>query len=91
MPHRGVEAFVQAVPNEDGGITAQISSYAMASANTACPEEAAALLSYLMSAECQDAAAYPSATEQLPVRVASLGNALQNSISLSSTMHPKRR
>lgn len=75
---QGAEAFVQAVPNEAGGVTAQISSYAMASANTACPEEAAALLYYLMSAECQDAAAYPSATEQLPVRVASLGNALQN-------------
>lgn len=75
---QGAEAFVQAVPNEAGGVTAQISSYAMANANTACPEEAAALLYYLMSAECQDAAAYPSATEQLPVRVASLGNALKN-------------
>lgn len=75
---QGVKAFVQAVPNEDGGITAQISSYAMANANTAYPEQAAALLYYLMSAECQDAAAYPSTTEQLPVRVASLGNAQQS-------------
>ena len=75
---KGIAPFIQGIPNENGGITAEISSYAMASANTQYPEQCAELLYYLMSAECQDAAAYPSTTEELPVRRDSTKSSLEN-------------
>ena len=75
---KGIAPFVQGIPNENGGITAEISSYAMASANTQYPEQCAELLYYLMSAECQDAAAYPSTTEELPVRRDSMKASLES-------------
>ena len=75
---KGIAPFVQGIPNENGGITAEISSYAMASAGTQYPEQCAELLYYLMSAECQDAAAYPCTTEELPVRRDSTKSSLEN-------------
>lgn len=75
---KGIAPFIQGIPNENGGITAEISSYAMASANTQYPEQCAELLYYLMSAECQDAAAYPSTTEELPVRRDSMKASLES-------------
>ena len=75
---KGIAPFVQGIPNENGSITAEISSYAMASANTQYPEQCAELLYYLMSAECQDAAAYPSTTEELPVRRDSMKASLES-------------
>lgn len=75
---KGIAPFIQGIPNEIGGITAEISSYAMASANTQYPEQCAELLYYLMSAECQDAAAYPSTTEGLPVRRDSMKASLES-------------
>ena len=75
---KGIAPFVQGIPNENGGITAEISSYAMASADTQYPEQCAELLYYLMSAECQDAAAYPSTTEELPVRRDSMKASLES-------------
>ena len=75
---KGIAPFIQGIPNEIGGITAEISSYAMASAGTQYPEQCAELLYYLMSAECQDAAAYPCTTEELPVRRDSTKSSLEN-------------
>ena len=75
---KGIAPFVQGIPNENGSITAEISSYAMASAGTQYPEQCAELLYYLMSAECQDAAAYPSTTEELPVRRDSMKASLES-------------
>ena len=75
---KGIAPFVQGIPNENSGITAEISSYAMASANTQYPKQCAELLYYLMSAECQDAAAYPSTTEELPVRRDSIKASLES-------------
>lgn len=75
---KGIAPFIQGIPNENGGITTEISSYAMASANTQYPEQCAELLYYLMSAECQDAAAYPSTTEELPVRRDSMKASLES-------------
>ena len=75
---KGITPFIQGIPNENGSITAEISSYAMASANTQYPEQCAELLYYLMSAECQDAAAYPSTVEELPVRRDSMKVSLEN-------------
>lgn len=63
----GVEASVLPVPNEEGTFTAKIGSYAMGSRNTQHPEEVADLLLYLISEECQSAAAYAD-YDQFPVR-----------------------
>lgn len=74
---KGVPVFLQGIPNESGGITAEITSYAMAGANTEHPEQCAELLYYLLSAECQDVAAYPCTTEELPVRRDSMQSSLE--------------
>ena len=63
----GIEASVMPVPNEEGTITAKIGSYAMGSRSTKHPEAVADLLLYLVSEECQSAAAYAD-YDQFPVR-----------------------
>ena len=63
----GIELSVMPIPNEEGTITAKIGSYAMGNRNTKYPEEVADLLLYLVSEECQSAAAYAD-YDQLPIR-----------------------
>lgn len=63
----GIEVSVMPIPNEEGTITAKIGSYAMGNRNTKYPEEVADLLLYLVSEECQSAAAYAD-FDQLPIR-----------------------
>ena len=63
----GIKVSVMPIPNEEGTITAKIGSYAMGNRNTKYPEEVADLLLYLVSEECQSAAAYAD-YDQLPVR-----------------------
>ena len=63
----GIEVSVMPIPNEEGTITAKIGSYAMGNRNTKHPEEVADLLLYLVSEECQSAAAYAD-YDQLPIR-----------------------
>ena len=55
------------IPNEEGTVTAEIGPYAMGNRNTKYPEEVADLLLYLVSEECQSAAAYAD-YNQLPIR-----------------------
>ena len=63
----GIEVSVMPIPNEEGTVTAEIGSYAMGNRNTKYPEEVADLLLYLVSEECQSAAAYAD-YNQLPIR-----------------------
>ena len=63
----GIELSVMPIPNEEGTVTAEIGSYAMGNRNTKYPEEVADLLLYLVSEECQSAAAYAD-YNQLPIR-----------------------
>ena len=63
----GIETSVMPIPNEEGTVTAEIGSYAMGNRNTKYPEEVADLLLYLVSEECQSAAAYAD-YNQLPIR-----------------------
>lgn len=63
----GIEVSVMPIPNEEGTVTAEIGSYAMGNRNTKHPEEVADLLLYLVSEECQSAAAYAD-YNQLPIR-----------------------
>ena len=63
----GIETSVMPIPNEEGTVTAEIGSYAMGNRNTKYPEEVADLLLYLVSEECQSAAAYAD-YDQLPIR-----------------------
>lgn len=64
----GAVPWVTAVPNETGHVTATLESYGMVNANTPHPAEAAALLAYLLSEECQSAAEYPNDMTSFPVR-----------------------
>lgn len=63
----GIEITVLPVPNEEGTVTAYIGSYAMGNRNTQHPDEVEDLLLYLVSEECQSAAAYAD-HDQIPVR-----------------------
>ena len=63
----GIEITVLPVPNEEGTVTAHIGSYAMGNRNTQHPDEVEDLLLYLVSEECQSAAAYAD-HDQIPVR-----------------------
>ncbi|WP_158099706.1 extracellular solute-binding protein [Faecalibacterium sp. An58] len=63
----GIEVSVMPIPNEEGTVTAEIGSHAMGNRNTKYPEEVADLLLYLVSEECQSAAAYAD-YNQLPIR-----------------------
>ena len=63
----GIEVSVMPIPNEEGTVTAEIGPYAMGNRNTKYPEEVADLLLYLVSEECQSAAAYAD-FDQLPIR-----------------------
>lgn len=63
----GIETSVMPVPNEEGTVTAEIGSYAMGNRNTKHPEEVADLLLYLVSEECQSAAAYAD-SDLFPIR-----------------------
>ena len=63
----GIETSVMPVPNEEGTGTAEIGSYAMGNRNTKYPEEVADLLLYLVSEECQSAAAYAD-SDLFPIR-----------------------
>lgn len=64
------------VPNEIGGVTAKIDSYAAIRANSSNKQAAAALLAFLLQKDWQDQSAYPSILCELPVRKESLGASL---------------
>ncbi len=72
---RGGEIFLP-LPNERGGVTAQIQCWSAISANTQNPRAAAALIAFLLD-EGQDMGAYPSTLDTLPVRRSSLEPALE--------------
>lgn len=60
--------WVMAVPNETGHVTATLESYGMVNANTERSDEAAKLLAYLLSEECQSSGEYPTGLIGFPVR-----------------------
>lgn len=54
----GIKTVTLPIPNELGGVTAEIGSYAMGNRNTKHPVEVKALLAYLLSEECQSSSAF---------------------------------
>lgn len=72
----GAVPWMMAVPNETGHVTAMLESYGIVNSNTEHPTEAAALLAYLLSEECQRAGAYPMSQISFPVRKGCVEDAL---------------
>ena len=63
----GIKTVTLPIPNELGGVTAEIGSYAMGNRNTKHPAEVKALLAYLLSEECQSSSAFAD-KDMFPVR-----------------------
>ena len=63
----GIETVTLPIPNELGGVTAEIGSYAIGNRNTKHPAEVKALLAYLLSEECQSSSAFAD-KDMFPVR-----------------------
>lgn len=63
----GIKTVTLPIPNELGGVTAEIGSYAMGNRNTKHPVEVKALLAYLLSEECQSSSAFAD-KDMFPVR-----------------------
>ena len=63
----GIKTVTLPIPNELGGVTAEIGSYAMGNRNTKHPTEVKALLAYLLSEECQSSSAFAD-KDMFPVR-----------------------
>ena len=63
----GIKTVTLPIPNELGGVTAEIGSYAMGNRNTKHPAEVKALLAYLLSEECQSCSAFAD-KDMFPVR-----------------------
>lgn len=63
----GIATVTLPIPNELGGVTAEIGSYAMGNRNTKHPAEVKALLAYLLSEECQSSSAFAD-KDMFPVR-----------------------
>ncbi|MDD2993425.1 MAG: extracellular solute-binding protein [Pygmaiobacter sp.] len=78
LADRGESITFLPVPNENGGSTAVVDNYAAINANTANPQAAAALLSYLLAEPQQSAAAWPGSMPTLAVRKSSLGAGLES-------------
>ena len=63
----GIKTVTLPIPNELGGVTAEIGSYAMGNRNTKHPAEVKSLLAYLLSEECQSSSAFAD-KDMFPVR-----------------------
>ena len=63
----GIKTVTLPIPNELGGVTAEIGSYAIGNRNTKHPAEVKALLAYLLSEECQSSSAFAD-KDMFPVR-----------------------
>lgn len=66
------------LPNENGGVTASVQSYAAIGANTQNPQAAAALIAFLLREEWQNLMAAPVGLTALPVRKSSLRAGVQS-------------
>ncbi len=78
MHQSEIELKFLPVPNESGGVTACIGSFAAINANAKNADAAAALLAFLLDAENQGHNAYPCLMPELPVRKGCIGASLQS-------------
>lgn len=75
MQKLGGQPLFLNLPNEKGGVTATMDSYAAIRANSSHAKTAYGFISYLLSRKCQEQKAYPGV--YLPVRKDSLQNNLE--------------
>lgn len=75
---QGAQAAFLQVPNENGGVTANVDSYAAVNANARNPEAATALIAFLLEAPRQSAAAWPATLPALAVRRESLAPSVES-------------